>query len=165
MDGKVEVHAVSSDRLEQPLALLRMEPQGGGSLTGRFLERVARSVGAGDLEMLAASCGGRMVGVLVLAFRPSLSLGGEFASVEDLYVEPATRRRGVGRALMEAAERRVRERGVSYVELQTDGEAAPFYGTLGYESEPEARVMSRSLVVEIRSRATPRETQDHGGCR
>lgn len=87
------------------------------------------------------------MGVLVLAFRPSVSLGGLFASVEDLYVEPGARNRGVGRALLEAVEDRCRERGVSYAEVQTDRKAAGLYRKLGYEDQPGVSVLARTHSV------------------
>ena len=98
--------------------------------------------------MLAARAEGRVVAVAVLAYRLSISAAGLFASIEDLYVEPAARRGGVGRALLEAVEERCVARGVSYVEAQVEGEdAAAFYAGPGYEEEPGVRVFSRSYVL------------------
>lgn len=88
--------------------------------------------------------GGELVGVAVVAYRPSVSAGGLFASVEELQVKQGARRRGAGRALLEAVGERCSVRGVSYVEVQTDAEAEPFYAAAGFEREPEVRVMSRS---------------------
>jgi len=88
-----------------------------------------------------------MVGVLVLAFRLSVSLGGLFASIEDLYVEPEVRDRGFGRALLGAAEDRCRARAVSYTEVQADDEAAGFYRNLGYEPQHDVSVLHRSHPV------------------
>ena len=98
--------------------------------------------------MLAARVepGVGLVGVAVLAFRPNVSAGAPFASIEDFYVRTDARRRGVGRALLEAVGERCRARGVSYVEVQTDEEAAPFYAALGYEPEPGVQVLSRSYA-------------------
>ena len=110
-----------------------------------FGEQIARAIERGDLELLAAWTDGVPVGIVVLAFRPSISLGAHFASIEDLYVEPTARRQGVGRALLGAVEERCKERGVSYVEVQTN-EAAAFYISLGYEPESGVRVLSRSYA-------------------
>jgi GNAT superfamily N-acetyltransferase len=84
----------------------------------------------------------------VLAFRPNVSAGASFASIEDLYVSPDARGRGAGRALLEAVEERCRARDVSYVEVQTDDEAAAFYGACGYEPEMGVRVLSRSVAFD-----------------
>lgn len=97
--------------------------------------------------MLVAWSDGRVVGVAVLSLRPNVSLGAIFASIEDFYVRPEMRCRGVGRALLGAVEDLCKERGVSYVEVQTDGEAALFYEDSGYETEVDVRVLSRSYVL------------------
>jgi GNAT superfamily N-acetyltransferase len=112
-----------------------------------FVERFGEAVGWGDVEVISAHDGDRPVGVLVLAFRPSVSLAGLFASVEDLHVEPGARGRGAGRALLGAAEARCREKGVSYIEVQTDDEAAEFYRRSGFEPEAEVRVLSKSIAI------------------
>ncbi|MBA3471703.1 MAG: GNAT family N-acetyltransferase [Rubrobacter sp.] len=115
-----------------------------------FARRLARAVEAGDIEVLAARAepGGASVGVAVLAFRINVSAGASFASVEDLYVRPEARGRGAGRALIEAVEARCRARGVSYVEVQTDDEAAAFYEACGYEPETGVQVLSRSVAFD-----------------
>jgi GNAT superfamily N-acetyltransferase len=115
-----------------------------------FARRLARAVEAGDVEVLAARAkpGGAPVGVAVLAFRLNVSVGAYFASIEDLYVSPDARGRGAGRALIEAVEERCRPRGVSYVEVQTDDEAATFYEVCGYEPETGVRVLSRSVALD-----------------
>lgn len=99
--------------------------------------------------MLAARAepGQRLVGVAVLAFRPNISAGAYFASIEDLYVGTNARCRGVGRALLAAVGERCRAHGISHVEVLTDDEAAPFYAALGYEPEPGVRVFSRSHAL------------------
>jgi GNAT superfamily N-acetyltransferase len=88
---------------------------------------------------------GRVIGVAVLAYRLNVSAAGLFASIEDLYVRPESRRQGVGRALLEEAAERCKIRGVSYVEVQIDDEAAAFYSAMGYEPDSGVRVFSRSL--------------------
>lgn len=114
------------------------------ALVGRLREAVE----AENLEVLAARLENRVVGVAVLAYRLNISSGGLFASIEDLYVRPESRRRGVGWALLEAVTERCRTRSVSYVEAQVeDEEAAVFYSALGYEPEPGVRVFSRSYAL------------------
>jgi len=111
-----------------------------------FVERFADAVERGDLEVIEAHVSGRPVGVAVLAFRPSVSLGATFASVEDLYVGAEARERGVGRTLLEAVEGRCLRRGVSYVEVQADDATAGFYLKVGFEPEADIRVLSRSYA-------------------
>ena len=143
---RVEVRTSAPVELSEPLSLLEGALRNGEAVPPLFAGQLARAVERGDLELLAAWADGRPVGVTVLAFRPSISLGATFASIEDLYVKPDARRRGVGRALLGAVGRRCKERGVSYVEVQAD-EAAAFYMSLGYELEEGVRVLSRCYAL------------------
>lgn len=145
----VEVSRVSGVNLREPLRLLEEWLRDGDPVPGPFLQELRRLVEAGDLEVLAANLEGRMVGVLVLAFRPNVSLGAPFASIEDLYVHPGARRRGVGTALLQAAANRCRAQGVSYLEAQVEEDAADaFYAASGYGPEPDTRVFSASLAID-----------------
>lgn len=159
MTGEVEVRSAPPGDLAGPLRLLERALRGGEPVPPAFVERLARTIERGDLEVLVARSGGRLVGVVVLAFRPNVALGGEFASVEELYVEPEARRLGVGRALLEGVDERCRLRGVSYVEVQTDGDAAPFYEASGYEPEACVRVLSRSYALSRKGSGPIRETR------
>ncbi|MEJ7840223.1 MAG: GNAT family N-acetyltransferase [Rubrobacter sp.] len=152
----VEVAPVPAPDLREPLRLLEEWLREGEPVPDDFIGKVQDSVQAGDLEVLAARLGARMVGVLVLAFRPNISLGGLFASIEDLYVRPEARCRGVGATLLKAADERCRERGVHYVEAQVErGGAGAFYAASGYEPEPDVQVFSRSLVIRDRGDEKP----------
>lgn len=144
----MEVEPARGAELAEPLRLLEEFLRGGEPVPESFARRLREAVDRGDLEVLAARAEGRVVGVAVLAYRLSVSAAGLFASVEDLYVEPDARRRGVGRALLEAVGERCAARGVSYVEAQVeDEEAAAFYAALGYAEEPGVGVFSRSYVL------------------
>ena len=143
---RIEVRPVAPEDLAKPLSLLEEALRNGKPVPPLFAEQLAQAVERGDLELLAAWVNGGLVGVTVLAFRSSISLGAPFVSIEDLYVKPGARRRGAGRALLGAVEERCKERGVSYVEVQTDGKAAAFYIGLGYKPEEEVRVLSCSYV-------------------
>ena len=144
----IEVSPVRGTELVEPVKLLRESLRSGEPVPDTFAKTLRGAVEAGELEVLVASAGGRMVGVAVLAYRLSISAAGLFASVEDLYVRPNERRKGVGGALLEAAGNRCTARGVSYVEAQVeDRGAAAFYAALGYEPEAEVRVFSRSYSL------------------
>jgi GNAT superfamily N-acetyltransferase len=146
--GVVEVAPVSGADLAEPLRLLEGSLRGGEPVPEGFAGTLHAAVGRSELEVLAARMEGRVVGVAVLAYRLSVSAAGLFASIEDLYVEPAPRRRGVGQALLGTVGERCAARGVSYVEAQVeDEEAAAFYAAVGYEEEPGVRVFSRSYVL------------------
>ncbi len=145
---RIEVRPAAPDELAEPLSLLEEFSRDGESVPPPFARRLARAVEAGDIEVLAARAepGGAPVGVALLAFRLNISAGASFASIEELYVRPEERGRGAGRALIEAVEARCRARGVSYAEVQTDDEAAPFYQACGYEPEMGVWVLSRSVA-------------------
>ena len=134
--------------LAEPLALLEEALRDGDPVPEDFADRLRKAVEAGDLEVLAARAEDQLLGVALLAYRLNVSAGGLFASVEELYVRPEARRRGVGRALLQAADERCEERGISYVEAQVEEkEAERFYAAVGYKPETGVRVLSRSLPI------------------
>ena len=144
----IEVSPVRGAGIVEPLRLLEVRLREGEPVPVHFAKRLHEAVEAGELEVLAARAEGLMVGVAVLAYRLSISAATPFASVEDLCVRPDARRRGVGRALLEAVQERCAAHGVSYVEAQVeDEEAAALYVALGYEPEPGVQVFSRSHVL------------------
>jgi GNAT superfamily N-acetyltransferase len=148
----IEASPVRGDDLIEPVKLLEESLRDGEPVSAGFAKTLREAVEADALEVLAASAEGRVVGVAVLAHRLSVSAAGEFASIEELYVRPEERRRGVGRGLLEAVEKRCAARGVSYVEAQVeDEEAMAFYAALGYEVQPGVRVLSRSYSISARS--------------
>ena len=142
-----EVAPVPPTRLSAPLALLEEALREGEPVPADFIDHLRRAVKAGDLEILAARSGERTLGVAVLAYHLNISSGGQFASIEDLYVSQQARRQGVGRALLRAADERCAERGISYVEVQVEESGAEsFYTAMGYDPESGVRVLSRSLL-------------------
>ena len=142
------VEAALPTGLAEPLALLEEALRDGDPVPEDFADRLRKAVEAGDVEVLAARAEDQILGVALLAYRLNVSAGGLFASIEDLYVRPEARRRGVGRALLQAADERCEKRGISYVEAQVEEkEAELFYTALGYEPETGVRVLSRSLPI------------------
>ena len=134
--------------LAEPLALLEEALRDGDPVPEDFADRLRKAIEAKDVTILAARANDQILGVLNLAYRLNLSAGGLFASIEDLYVRPAARRRGVGRALLTAVDELCAERGISYVEAQVEEkEAELFYAAVGYEQETGVRVLSRSLPI------------------
>lgn len=146
-DPWIEVRLAASDELSEPLVLLAEFLRDGKPVPPPFAEQFRGAVEEGYTEMLVAWIGDLLVGVAVLPYGLSVSSGVCFASVESLYVRPDARRRGVGRALLEAVEERCAARGISYVEVQTDDEAVSFYRAAGYELEPDVRVLSRAIAL------------------
>ncbi len=64
-----------------------------------------------DAEIFVAELDGAIAGAASLWFRPRLNWTTPEAWVPDLYVDPAFRRRGLARALLDACVQAARERG------------------------------------------------------
>ena len=60
------------------------------------------------------------IGYVVLTFGFSFEFHGRDAFIDELYVEPAYRRQGIGRRAMEFIEERARECGVNAIHLEVD---------------------------------------------
>jgi ribosomal protein S18 acetylase RimI-like enzyme len=82
----------------------------------------------------------------VLRFRDSLWDDGLECYLAELYVVPAKRGHGLGRALMNAAIDLARERGATYMDLntaETDVAAGALYESLGFsrtEGKPDGPI-------------------------
>lgn len=154
----VEVAAVCAAQLREPLRLLESWLRNGEPTPEDFVRRLRGSMQNGDTEVLEAREGKRVVGVAVVAYRLNISAGGLFASIEDLYVASEVRRRGVGRALLEAVYERCVACGVSYLEAQVEeAVAGDFYAAFGYEQEPGMRVFSRSIALNATGDEKPKD--------
>ena len=106
-------------------------PAGPEAVAAR-LERFAQT---GE-EALVSELGGEVVGVTALSVMPTLHRPTSVGRMSVLVVSEAVRGRGVGRALVAAAEARLAERGCALVEVTSNQrrvEAHAFYEGLGYE--------------------------------
>jgi len=81
----------------------------------------------------------RPVGMLSLSHRPQLRLRGRIATVDELVVTEAWRRRGVGKAMLLHAIERAKVLSVKRLELATrqdsTGETARFYESCGFVAD------------------------------
>lgn len=96
-------------------------------------ERLERLLPGPDVVALLA--GDPEVAVALLTLRPNVWYDGSVALLDELYVVPAERGRGIGARLLKAAEAAVRERGGELLEINVDGEdsdARRFYERHGY---------------------------------
>jgi ribosomal protein S18 acetylase RimI-like enzyme len=94
--------------------------------------RLAEVVADGGTEVLVV---GEADGVAVLRFRPSLWSRAEECYLAELYVVPARRGDGRGRALLRACVDRARERGCDFIDLATsedDVAARHLYESQGF---------------------------------
>jgi ribosomal protein S18 acetylase RimI-like enzyme len=118
------------------------EPTPGPEL---FTARLRELVAAGDTAVLVAGAGPD--GLAVLRFRPSLYSSALECYLAELYVVPALRGRGLGRALLDAAIALAGERGADHMDLGTsedDIAARALYESAGFtnrERPPDGPVM------------------------
>ena len=103
---------------------------------------VERIMAGGDGEFLlgAVDHGTDAAGVCQVRFRWSVWKSAEDCWLEDLYVREEARRSGLGRALVEAALERARERGCRRIELDVNEDNAPalaLYEACGFLAEPK----------------------------
>jgi GNAT superfamily N-acetyltransferase len=63
-------------------------------------------------------------------------MGGRIAFVYNVYTEPAHRRRGLARMIMDAIHDWCRDEGISVVALNASGEGLPLYESMGYQQMP-----------------------------
>ena len=99
----------------------------------RLAERIATLITGGDTDVLLGGPGPD--GVAVLRFRAAIWAEAPECYLAELYVAPARRGRGLGRALMEAAIALARERGAAWMDLgtsETDVAARALYESLGF---------------------------------
>lgn len=107
--------------------------------------RAAPLLESGEVTVLLG--GDPPEGFAQLRFRPSLSTGALDAYLEELYVVPTTRGRGLGRTLLEAAMEHAKARGAAHIDLNTsedDVAARALYESAGFtnrEGGPGGPVM------------------------
>ena len=107
----------------------------------RHAERMLRE---GEMTVLLAGEGPD--GLALLRFRPSVWTEQREAYLQELYVVPPLRGKGIGEALMQAVLAACRERDAGWIELntgETDTAARGLYTKLGFTNEegPEGTSM------------------------
>ena len=108
-------------------------------------ERIAEHIERDHSTFFLAGAGPD--GFASVRFRPSLISGTLDAYLEELYVAPAERERGLGRALLDAVMQEARGRGAGHIDLGTsedDAAARGLYESAGFtnrEGRPDGPVM------------------------
>lgn len=106
---------------------------------------VRRLLATGEITVLLA--GERPDGISLFRFRPALWSEGLETYLQELYVVPALRGRGIGRALLERTIALARERGADGIDLntgETDTAARGLYESMGFtnrEGGPDGPAM------------------------
>lgn len=112
-------------------------------------ERAERMLAAGQLTVLLAGDGPD--GLAQLRFSPSIWSDAPGAYLEELYVAPARRGHGMGRALLEAAMEAAREAGADHIDLntgETDEAARALYESAGFTNREGGPDGPRMLYYE-----------------
>jgi ribosomal protein S18 acetylase RimI-like enzyme len=102
------------------------------ALTPRVAQLIAEE------EILVLLAGGGPDGLAELRFKKSVWSDALDAYLEELYVVPALRGNGIGRALLDAAMNTARERGADHIDLTTslgDKAAIALYESSGFTNE------------------------------
>jgi ribosomal protein S18 acetylase RimI-like enzyme len=103
-------------------------------------------------SFLVLLAGAPALGVAVVRLRPALWSGGSDAYLEELYVVPERRRRGLGRGLLEAAMEVARAAGADHFELTTaeaDEAARSLYESFGMTNREGGPNGPRMLYYEL----------------
>ena len=114
--------------------------------TEALAERARELIEAGEVTILLGGEGD--VGLVQLRFRPSIWSDSLEAYLQELYVAPAHRGRGIGRALLETAVGLARDRGASSIDLATsvdDVAAIGLYESAGFTNR-EGRADGPSML-------------------
>jgi ribosomal protein S18 acetylase RimI-like enzyme len=102
-------------------------------------ELARRMEEAQDLEIaFLGQLDGVVAGILVLRTGPTLSGAEDWAAITELFVQPAFRRRGLGRAMVEAAVEYSQSQGCNEIHLLVDPAnegALAFYETVGFRQD------------------------------
>jgi ribosomal protein S18 acetylase RimI-like enzyme len=88
-------------------------------------------------HVVVAECEGKVVGMASLQFMISTAEGGLAGFVEDVIVDSAYRRQGIGQQLLTDLVHKAKRRGVTRLQLLADRENAPalaFYAGLGWQT-------------------------------
>lgn len=102
-------------------------------------EIARRMLAAGEMTVLLAGAGPDAISLI--RFRTSVWTGEPEAHLQELYVVPARRGRGIGRALLEATMAAAREAGATGIDLNTgttDTAARALYESCGFTNREGA---------------------------
>lgn len=112
-------------------------------------ESIAEKLGNTAEVVLVAETSDGVVGFITAQKQSSICYAENWAEVLELFVEPGSRRRGVGRALLAGMERTLRASGLTTYFLRTNAKnviAQAFYRTWGMEQKSHI-VFEKTLEI------------------
>jgi GNAT superfamily N-acetyltransferase len=117
-------------------------------------ERLERLLADGNVIALLA--GDPAIGVALMTMRPNVWYDGPVALLDELFVMPGRRGRGLGSSLLRCAEIVARQRGAELLEVNVDGDdtdARRFYERHGYANHEPGE--DQPLLYYYRELADP----------
>jgi len=137
-----DVHAVAQHRVAMFRDMGVLPEAEADALAASSAAFLARAIPSGDYRGWIAERDGEVIAGAGVVLRPLLPRpghldGGVEAYVLNVYTEPAHRRRGIARALMEAVLTWCRSEQVARVTLHASDEGRPLYLTLGFAGTNE----------------------------
>lgn len=131
--------------------MTRLSAQLGYPLSPGEMKRRLANLLANERHFVAIATRGELVlGWMHVEHRSTLE-GGERAELMGLVVEASTRRQGLGRELVDAAERWAASRGLPPLTVRSNAArelSHPFYEALGYSREKTQHVYRKALKSE-----------------
>lgn len=112
------------------------------------LEWLTENAGQGRLMVFTASIGEELAGLATAVSIPASQRLGCFWQLRDLYVVAGARRRGAGRALLDAVRRAAADAGAIRLSVQTEpgnDSALQLYRSTGFTQVEDLCVLSLSL--------------------
>jgi GNAT superfamily N-acetyltransferase len=148
----MSIRAAAQGDIPQLLPLIRRyrESEGIAGFEALRLELLLKHlIGAPHSgAVLIAETDGRLVGYLVAVTMPSLEHQGLMAEIDEMFIVPEARARGVGRQLLASLEQALAARGCVRLQLQlgvANHGARAFYRRLGYEARAGYALYDKSL--------------------
>ena len=142
--------AITDGRIEDAAAIARLSGELGyasdADLTARMLGQMNASP---NYRVMVARSADALLGWVAVEHRLSLE-SGDSAELTGLVVTAAARQRGVGRALVAAAEAWARGRGFSVLRVRSSisrAESHPFYAALGFQRSKTQHVYAKPLAL------------------
>jgi ribosomal protein S18 acetylase RimI-like enzyme len=122
--------------------------------TRAWVGEMARS---GELEFYGAYHGPRMVGFAAIHQVPASLKLGRFWQLRDLFADPAVRRQGIARQLVETIQRAASDAGALRLSLQTEPDnaaALALYRTCGLTLNADLATLSFDIAKQRSRRGT-----------
>jgi GNAT superfamily N-acetyltransferase len=149
----VQIRAAAAADIPQLLTLVRRywDHEGIAGFDALRIELVLKELlGAGRARGAAwvAEHDGTLCGYLLVVLLLSIEHQGQMGEIDELFVLPQVRSRGIGRALLSAAEAWLLERGCVRLQLQlnkTNRSARIFYERHGYAARAGYELLDRAL--------------------